>query len=92
MGTFSGGGWNLVFGGTTHQQESAIEAWPTVESGVTLVDGFVPLEGRFILGYKVTEIVPGTTWHYEYALYNMNSDRSAGFFYGPLPSERTGRT
>ena len=84
VGTFSGGGWNLAFGGTTHQQESAIEAWPTVESGVTLVDGFVPSEGRFILGYKVTEIVPDTTWHYEYALYNMNSDRSAGFFYVPF--------
>lgn len=84
VGTFSGGGYNLAFSGTTHQQESAIEAWPTVESGVTLVDGILPTEGRFILGYKVTEIVPGMTWHYEYALYNMNSDRSTGFFYVPF--------
>jgi hypothetical protein len=86
VGTFSGGGYNLAFGGATHQQESAIEAWPTAEvgGGVTLVDGILPNEGRFILGYKVTETVPGTTWHYEYALYNMNSDRSAGFFYVPF--------
>jgi len=84
VGSFSGGGYNLSFSGTTHQQQSAVEAWPTVESGVTLVDGFLPTEGRFILGYKVTEITPGASWHYEYALYNMNSDRSAGFFYVPF--------
>lgn len=83
VGSFSGGGYNFSFGGTTHQQEAAIFAWPTVDSGVTLVDGTIANEGRFVLGYKVTEIVPGTTWHYEYALYNMNSDRSAYFFYVP---------
>ncbi len=84
VGSLSGGGYNLSFGGTTHQQQGAIYSWPTLESGVTLVDGTIANEGRFILGYKVTEIVPGTTWHYEYALYNMNSDRSAYFFYVPF--------
>ncbi len=77
VGSFASGGWNISFTGATVPQQSALQAWPNYESGVTLVNIDVPNDGRMILGFKVTETVPGSLWHYEYALYNMNSDRGA---------------
>ena len=85
VGTFSASvGWRLDFMGTTMEQEAALEAWPQVDPGVILVEANVPNEGRFVLGYKATALGP-VIWHYEYALYNMNSDRSAGSFSVPIP-------
>jgi hypothetical protein len=40
---------------------------------------------RFVLGYRVSDNGNGT-WHYEYALYNMNSDNSARSFSVPVAS------
>ncbi len=84
VGSFNGsmGSWNLSFSGSTVAQQAAIEAWPVLDSFVTLVDIFVPGDGRMILGYKVTGL-GGGQWHYEYALYNMNCDRSVRGFSVP---------
>ncbi|MHC4415721.1 MAG: hypothetical protein ACYS0G_10585 [Planctomycetota bacterium] len=41
--------------------------------------------GRYHLGYRVTDNGNGT-WHYEYALYNMNSHRSARALTVPVGS------
>jgi hypothetical protein len=60
----------------TVPEQSAIFAWQAEDPTVTLVELDDPDGGRFILGYDVTDLGDGT-WHYEYALYNMNSDRSA---------------
>lgn len=68
-----------VAGNATQQMQPAINAWAANDPGVTLVNVDVPSEGRFILGYKVSDNGDGT-WHYEYALFNLNSDRSAQFF------------
>lgn len=79
--------YNLSFADSTVVQKACIEVWPTIESGVTLVnadviDGSTVVDGRFVLGYKVSDL-GGGTWHYEYALYNMNADRAADGFIVP---------
>jgi hypothetical protein len=68
--------------GSTVRQESAIEAWPLCEAGVTLSE--VQVDGKFLIGSKATDL-GGGIWHYEYAVYNMNSDRSGGAFAVPVP-------
>ncbi|NOT02485.1 MAG: hypothetical protein HOP29_17910 [Phycisphaerales bacterium] len=83
VGSFNGGIWNLSFSGSTHAQQAAIEAWPTLDPDAKVTDAYVSGEGRFILGYKVTDL-GGGVWHYEYALYNMNSDRAASMFRVPV--------
>lgn len=88
VGSAAGGGWNMSFSGNTVQQQAAIEAWPQHDTGVTLVNIDVPNDGRLVLGYKVTPL--GSGWfHYEYALYNMNCDRSVGVFSIPVDSSVT---
>lgn len=75
---------NWVSGNGTVRQEPAINAWQDIDPAVTLVTIDIPSDGRMILGYKVTDI-GGGMWHYEYALFNMNSHRSGQFFSVALP-------
>ncbi|MBK7874932.1 MAG: hypothetical protein IPJ77_04145 [Planctomycetes bacterium] len=87
----SGTAWDFAPMATTTRMQTAIEAWPQVEPGVTLVDVAVsegtpaPIDGlsRMILGFHVTDL-GGGTWHYEYALHNMNSDAAARLFRVPV--------
>ncbi len=65
-------------------QKSAIMAWRANDPQVNIVNVDVPGDGRFHLGYRVTDNGNGT-WHYEYALHNMNSDRSGQSFSVPIP-------
>jgi hypothetical protein len=89
VGSFSGGGWNLALSGQTFRESAAIEAWQAADPQVVITavedDGGAPdaHDGRFYLGYRVTDNGNGT-WHYEYALYNMNSHRSARTFNVPV--------
>ena len=76
--------WNFGLTGTTQQQVPAIQAWSTCETGVTTQHVRVPNEGLLILGYKATDL-GGGLFHYEYALYNMNSDVAVGSFSIPVP-------
>ncbi len=76
------GTYPLTFTGGNVQQEPAINAWQAADPAVDLVTIDVPGDGRFILGYNVTEDPPGT-WNYEYALYNMNAHRAARLFSVP---------
>lgn len=76
--------------GSTVQQKAAIQAWKTADPSVTetIIDtpensGANPT-GRLILAAQATELGHGL-WVYEYALYNMNSDRSVKEFQVPLP-------
>jgi hypothetical protein len=55
------------------------------DTGVDEVDIQVPNDGLFILGAKVTDLGNGM-WHYEYAVQNLNSHRSAGSFSVPFPT------
>jgi hypothetical protein len=71
--------------GTTTRQKAAIEAWKAADPQVTLVTVEVFGEGRFICGYRVTDLGDGT-WSYEYAIQNINSHRSARSFSVPAGS------
>ena len=68
----------LTMAGTFFEQLPAIFAWPAHDSGVVLVTVDVPgpIVERFHVGRKVTDLGKGL-WHYEYAVHNLNSDRSA---------------
>ncbi len=77
------GVYNLVVSGSTERTKPAIEAWRDFDPTVTLVNIDVPGDGRFILGAKVTDL-GNSFWQYEYALFNLNSHRSAGSFTVPL--------
>ncbi|MEK7711253.1 MAG: hypothetical protein AAB341_05090 [Planctomycetota bacterium] len=60
---------------TTQVDQPAIQVWRARDSSVVRTDARVPGEGLFILAARVSDLGTGF-WRYEYALYNMNSDRS----------------
>ena len=76
--TVSATGFNLNLLGNTIREKAAIEAWPTIDNAVELLNVDVPSAPaqRFHVARKVTQTAPGL-WHYEYAIHNMNSDRAA---------------
>lgn len=69
--------------GSTVRMRPAINAW----TGATLteIQPDPTNDGIGILGYKVTNPSAGV-WHYEYALYNQNMDRSIRAFTVPVGS------
>jgi hypothetical protein len=76
---------------SVYQQVPAIHAWRDHGNGVGIPDTNVamvavdvPLDGRFWVGAKCTDNGDGT-WHYEYAVQNLTSDRSGGSFSVPVP-------
>lgn len=83
VGTLSSGAYTLALTGATIQQQPAIAAWRTAIPAVTLVNADVAGDGRFTLGYLVTDNGNGT-WHYEYAVQNINSHRSGRSFSVPV--------
>ncbi|HYE03815.1 MAG TPA: hypothetical protein VD963_11360, partial [Phycisphaerales bacterium] len=71
--------------------QPAIMAWRThglgvnvEDTSVTLGTADVPDEGRFHYAHKVTDLGNGT-FRYDYAVFNLNSDRSGGSFSVPVP-------
>jgi hypothetical protein len=83
VGSFTGGGWNLSLSGATARRQAAIRAWDAAQPSVDLQD--VQVDGLFIAGSDATDNGDGT-WSYEYAVYNMNSDRGAQAFSVPVPA------
>jgi len=65
-------------------EQPAIRAWAANDHTVLLTDARVPGEGLFVVGAKSIELTDGF-FRYEYAVFNMNSDRSGGSFTVPLP-------
>ncbi len=78
------GSFSLSFAGATRQREQAIQAWAEFEAGVTIQDVDVPADGRFTIAHKASDNGDGT-WRYEYAIHNMNSDKSGQAFGVPVP-------
>ncbi|MDO8630932.1 MAG: hypothetical protein Q7R41_10605, partial [Phycisphaerales bacterium] len=64
-----------VVSDTTQVEQQALRAWQDGDPSVMQTDVRVPGEGLFILAARVSDLGTGF-WRYEYALYNMNSDRS----------------
>ena len=85
VGTLQGNGtYSLALTGSTIQQKAAIYAWKDVHADV-LVSAVDGADGRYMVAYRVTNNGNGT-WHYEYAVENLNSDASGAYFSLPLPA------
>ena len=67
--------------GPTVREQPAIEAW--TGATVNQIQPDPGNDGIWFIGYKVTNPSAGV-WHYEYALYNQNLDRSIQSFSVPL--------
>ncbi|HYE03794.1 MAG TPA: hypothetical protein VD963_11245, partial [Phycisphaerales bacterium] len=78
--------------GTMQVGQPAIKAWRTHGLGLNQEDPSVilgavtvPSEGTFHYAHKVTDLGNGT-FRYDYAVFNLNSDRSGGSFSVPVPA------
>ena len=69
--------------GATMRMRPAIDAWATTGAAVNQIQPDPGNDGIWFMGYKVTNPSVGI-WHYEYALYNENLDRSIQSFSAPL--------
>lgn len=85
-------GSTMALTGTTQRTSPAIFAWRDHGGGagipdanVSLVSIDVPGDGRFWVASKATSL-GGGQWHYEFAIQNLNSDRSGQAFSVPLPA------
>ena len=85
VGSLTAGAYTLSLIGPTNQQYAAIEAWKTFDSTVSIVTADVVDDGRFIIGYSVKSNGSGK-WRYEFAVQNLNSDRSGRSFSLPIPA------
>ena len=85
VGAFSGGQYNMSFTGSTIPLIPAVQRWAQIDAGVSISFVDVPNDGRLYLARKVTNL-GGGQHNYEYALFNMNSDRGACRIAIPLPS------
>ncbi len=85
VGSLSSGAYTLTLADTTQRQKPAIEAWPLVDANASIANVDVPNDGRFIAGVSVRSNGNGT-WRYEYAVHNLNSDRSGRSFSVPVPA------
>ncbi|MCY2959485.1 MAG: hypothetical protein NTY35_04905 [Planctomycetota bacterium] len=79
----SGSAWNFAFTGITQRAQYALKAWQANEAGVTLNEIQVPGDGLLIVGFKSTSIAGGL-YRYEYAVQNLNNDRSVRSFSIPV--------
>jgi hypothetical protein len=76
----------------TRREQPAIMAWKEFEPTVTITNIVTPENANadpdltvatVILGAKATDL-GGGIWHYEYAIQNLDSDRSIGYFFVPV--------
>jgi hypothetical protein len=87
-----------LFLGNTIREQASINAWQVVEPGVTIRNVVTPetpnplvaapnqgccTTGLVVVASKATDLGNGT-WHYEFAVQNVNSERSIGSFSVPL--------
>ncbi len=78
--------YTLTMTGTFRELQPAILAWPAQDATVKLLNVDIPgpIVQRFHVARKVTDL-GGGLWHYEYAVHNLNSDRSARAFTVEFP-------
>jgi hypothetical protein len=81
----NGGPTNFSFSpvGSTVRMQPAIMAWAPTGAVVNQIQPDPGNDGIWFMGYKVTNPTPGV-WHYDYAVYNENLDRSIQSFSVPL--------
>jgi hypothetical protein len=69
--------------GNTVQMQPAIQVWAGTGATVNQLEPDPGNDGIFFVGYKVTNPSAGV-WHYDYAVYDENLDRSIQSFAVPL--------
>jgi len=79
----SGTAWNFGFTGATQRGQYALKAWKAADAAVTLNEIQVPGDGLLIVGFRTTPL-GGGLYHYEYAVQNLNNDRSVYSFSVPV--------
>jgi len=84
IGGPSGGPYSALVSGVTQRELPAIHAWKMADPSVVLTNVLVPNEGMFIAAAKAVPMDNGF-WGYEYAVQNLNSDRSSAIFRVPIP-------
>jgi hypothetical protein len=82
------GTFHLTFIGPTRAGQAAIEAWVEHDPAVTLDTVDVPDDGRFLVASRATPL-GGGVWHYEFAIQNLTSHRSAMTVRVPIPAGAT---
>ncbi len=85
VGNAVGSSYNLVWNGGTVREAPAIQAWQDNDPNVDLIPVADPDGGRFWAGVNVVDNGDGT-WTYNYAIHNLNSERSGGSLTVPIPS------
>lgn len=85
--TFAGDGADVIGGvvDVTLAGASALSAWAQSDPSVVESAVDVPGDGRFEVAMRVAQLESGL-WSYEYALANLDSDRSGGAVVIPLPA------
>lgn len=68
---------------TTFMSEPAILSWQKENPNVAITQVQLPDGERFIVAANVTAL-GGAMWRYDYAVFNLNSDRSAGTLSVPI--------
>lgn len=86
----AGSGYSMSFPLTnpTHRQQTAIEAWQTLDPGVEIAPIDVIHDGRFWVGFKSTPL-PNGKFAWEFAVQNMTSHRSGQAFHIDVPAGAT---
>jgi len=74
--------WHFANDGPTVQESPAIFAW--TGASFSILDSW-PVDGRLIVAYNTSDLGGGQT-RYEYAVYNMNSERAVRSFSVPIGS------
>jgi hypothetical protein len=84
-GAAGSGNYNIALQDSTQRQKWALEAWKAEDPAVDLYN---KIGDGFLVGVKATSL-GGGVYHYEYAVMNMVSGRSAGSFSVPVPAGAT---
>lgn len=83
IGADAGGGSYVMFNSSVdHVGDPGVFAWKFVDPGVTIRQVDVPGEGRLFVAYRVYP--ENDAYRYEYAVFNLNSDRGVGSFTIPI--------
>ncbi|MCA9255529.1 MAG: PQQ-dependent sugar dehydrogenase, partial [Phycisphaerales bacterium] len=69
--------------GSTMREQPGIRAWQDTDPTVVETDVEVPDEGLYIIAAKATQN-PDSTWHYEYAIQNLNGNRGVSGIRVPI--------
>jgi hypothetical protein len=78
-----GSNFSASFISSVRQMEPALFAWREFDPEVRLEKVDIPGDGRLWIGARATDNGDGT-WHYEYAIQNLNSLRAVGLVSVPI--------